>query len=72
MNQKYANNIWKFYLFKIAGALELTIAIYVLFLLANNLSITQVMILETIFMCLILLFEIPSGIFADFFVFLPL
>jgi MFS family permease len=67
MNYNYSSNIWKFYLFKIVGAMELTISIFVLFLLANNLSMTQVMMLETIFIGLVLLLEVPSGAFADIF-----
>ncbi|MFW5746124.1 MAG: MFS transporter [Nanoarchaeota archaeon] len=61
----YGSNIWKFYLISIFSAFELTIAIFVLFLLANNLSMGQVMILETIFIVLVFLLEVPSGGFAD-------
>jgi len=39
--------------------------IFVLFLLDNNLSITQVMILEAWFAAIVLFFEIPTGSFAD-------
>ena len=67
MANVYESNIWKFYLFKIVGAMELTISIFVLFLLANNLSMTQVMTLETIFIAIVLLLEVPSGAFADLF-----
>ncbi len=67
MKQTYANNIWKFYLFRFVSALELTVSIYVLFLLANNLSMIQVMLLETIFIGVVLLLEVPSGAFADLF-----
>ena len=57
MTNVYESNIWKFYLFKIVGAIELTISIFVLFLLANNLSMTQVMILQTIFITIVLLLD---------------
>src|SRR3989338_7909663 len=67
MAQSYKSNIWKFYLFKIVGALELTISIFVLFMLSNNLSMTQVMVLEALFIIVVLLLEIPSGAFADLF-----
>jgi MFS family permease len=67
MTNVYESNIWKFYLFKIVGAMELTISIFLLFLLANNLSMTQVMTLETIFIAIVLLLEVPSGAFADLF-----
>ena len=65
MKEEYSNNIWKFYLFSFVSALELTVSIYVLFLLANNLSMTQVMLLETIFIGVVLILEVPSGVFAD-------
>jgi len=45
----YESNIWKFYLLRFFGEFELTVAIFVLFLLAKGLSMTQIMILETIF-----------------------
>lgn len=48
-------------------ALEFTMSIYVLFLLDLGLSMTQVMILEMIFMFAIVLLEVPSGVFADLF-----
>ncbi|MBN2458178.1 MFS transporter [Candidatus Woesearchaeota archaeon] len=67
MSSVYESNIWKFYLFKIVSAMELTISIFVLFLLANKLSMTQVMTLETIFIAIVLLLEVPSGAFADLF-----
>ena len=67
MDNAYESNIWKFYLFKIVSAIELTISIFVLFLLANNLSMTQIMTLETFFIVIVLLLEVPSGAFADLF-----
>ena len=65
MKKDYASNIWKYYLFIFFGRIELTVSIFVLFFLANNLNMTQVMILETIFTVAIFFLEIPSGAFAD-------
>ena len=65
MKKDYASNIWKYYLFIFFGRIEFTVSIFVLFFLANNLNMTQVMILETIFTVAIFLLEIPSGAFAD-------
>lgn len=65
---KYINydaNIWKFYLYKVFTSLQVTVPIYVLFLLSNNLSMTQVMLLQSFYTLLIFFFEIPSGVFAD-------
>lgn len=67
MIQTYARNIPLFYLFRILGQLEFTIAIYAVFLLASGLSITQIMTLEAIFMLVTLALEVPSGVFADFY-----
>lgn len=63
----YASNIPKFYAFRILSALELTLSIFVLFLLANELTMTEVMSLETIFIAVVLLLEVPSGAVADLF-----
>ncbi|MFC2135640.1 MFS transporter [Bacteroidota bacterium] len=65
MNKIYESNIWKVYATRVITALELSIAVYVLFLMANNLSMTQIMILEVFFIGLALILEVPSGAFAD-------
>lgn len=41
------------------------VAFFVLFMLSNNLSMTEIMVLESFFLFASLLFEIPSGAFAD-------
>jgi len=61
----YRSNIWKYYFYKLFTSLEITVPIYVLFLLENNLSMTQVMILQSFYTFLIFIFELPSGVFAD-------
>lgn len=61
----YENNIAKYYIGVFFGTLELTVAIYVLFLLSKGLSMTEVMLLETAFIIMIFLAEVPSGAFAD-------
>ncbi|MCK5283024.1 MAG: MFS transporter [Nanoarchaeota archaeon] len=65
MKPSYSSNIWKYYLMVFFGALEFTIPIYVLFLIDNGLSMTQIMLLETIWILLTMLLEVPSGAFAD-------
>lgn len=64
---KYKSNIWKFHIINFLGSFELISAVFVLFLLANNLSMTQVMILQAYFTLMTLLLEVPSGVAADFF-----
>ncbi|MGM5485511.1 MAG: MFS transporter [Nanobdellota archaeon] len=63
----YRANIWKFYVLKVLSSLELTISIFVLFMLSNGLNMTQVMVLETIYVVVMILLEVPSGSFADVF-----
>ena len=65
MKKKLEANIWKYYLYVLFGRAEFTVAIIVLFYLANNLTMYQVMILETVFTITLFLVEVPSGIFAD-------
>jgi len=67
MANVYEANIWKFYLFKIVSTMDLTVSTFVLFLLGNNLSMTQVMTLQTIFVAIVFILEVPSGVFADLF-----
>lgn len=62
---QYLTNIGKFYIYKIFTSLQITVPIYVIFLLANDLSMTQVMVLQSFYTALIFLFEVPSGVFAD-------
>ena len=60
-------NIWKFYITRIIGNFEFITAIFVLYLLANNLTMTEVLILQSFFTILIFLLEVPSGVIADLF-----
>ena len=62
---KLKSNIWKIYFSSFFGTIELYGAVFVLFLLSNDLTMTEVMILETIFTVAIFFLEIPSGAFAD-------
>ena len=63
--KKLESNIWKFYLYRIFSCLVLVGPIFVLFLQANGLSMTQVMILQSVYTAVIMLTVIPSGIIAD-------
>ncbi len=67
LNKQYEANIWKFYLYKFLNSIELTVPIFTLFFLANNLTMVQFMSLETIYIILVLILEVPSGAFADLF-----
>ena len=63
--QKLKNNIKKFYLYKIFAGMFFSVPIMVLFWQDNGLSLTQVMLLQSIFALLTVILEIPSGYFAD-------
>lgn len=61
----YSTNVAKWYVYRAIGSLELSIAIFVLFMLDRGLSMMQIMVLETLFILLVLVLEVPSGAFAD-------
>ncbi|MFH1642505.1 MAG: MFS transporter [Nanoarchaeota archaeon] len=63
--QKIKDNIWKFYLYRIFSSLIFITPIYVLFLQENGLSMTQVMVLHTVYTIATMIFVIPSGLIAD-------
>lgn len=64
--QKLESNIRKFYLYRILCGFVFISPIFVLFLQDNGLSMTQVMILQSIYTALIMLFVVPFGILADY------
>lgn len=59
------SNIWKFYLYEILYSLMFFTPIIVLFYQNNGLSLTQIMIIQSINSIAWILMEIPSGYFAD-------
>lgn len=61
------DNMWKFYIYRILASLIFVTPIFVLFLLENNLTMTQVMVLQGYYAVIIAVFQIPGGAFADFF-----
>lgn len=63
--KKLEQNIWKFYLYRVFCSLIFVTPIFVLFLQDNGLSMTQVMLLQSIYTIAIVLFSIPAGAFAD-------
>ena len=65
--QKLKRNVWKYYLFSILGSLFFPLPIIVLFWQNNGLSLTQIMILQSLFAIAIVVLEVPTGYFADIF-----
>ncbi len=62
---KLNSNIAKFYAFQFLGQLLFIIPIIVLFWQANGLSLTKIMILQSLFAISIVFWELPTGVFAD-------
>jgi MFS family permease len=65
--KKLKSNIWKFYIFQIFRNLAFFLPVIVLFWQDNGLSMTEIMLLQSIFAISIVLLEIPTGYFADIF-----
>lgn len=61
------SNILKFYIADFFASFEFAAAIFVLYLISNDFSMTQVLILQSFFTVSIFLLEVPSGVFADLF-----
>jgi MFS family permease len=59
-------NLWKYQLYSIfTDPVTMAVPIIVLFWQNNGLSITDIMILQSIFSIIVVLLEVPSGYFAD-------
>ena len=64
---KLESNIWKMHLYMILYSLMFFTPIVVLFYQDNGLSLTQIMIIQSISSLIFVLLEVPSGYFADVF-----
>lgn len=65
---KLESNIWKTYLFQtLSKSTSFFIPIIVLFWQDHGLSLTEVTILQSLFAIALVVFEVPSGYFADIF-----
>jgi len=64
--KKLESNVWKFYLYRVFCSLMFIIPIFVLFYQDNGLSMTQVMILQSVYTAIIMILVVPSGIVADY------
>ena len=61
------SNIWKLKLFQMVGAFVLFLPIIILFWQGLGLSMTQIMLLQSLFAVTVVIMEIPTGYFADVF-----
>jgi MFS family permease len=64
--KKLEANIWKFYIYRVFSSLIFVIPVFVLFYLDNGLSMTQVMILQSVYSAFIMISVVPAGIVADY------
>lgn len=65
--KKIEGNIWKLYIFQILCGLYFSVPVMVLFWQENGLSLTEIMILQSLFSIFVVLLEVPTGYFADIF-----
>ncbi|MFX1595095.1 MAG: hypothetical protein ACFFBK_03435, partial [Promethearchaeota archaeon] len=67
MERNYKSNIFKIYIFSFILGIHTVRGVYIPFMLSwGGLSFFQVMILQSYFTAMIVVFEIPSGAIADF------
>lgn len=64
---KLESNIWKMYLYMVLYSLMFFTPVIVLFYQDNGLSLTQIMLLQSIASILFVILEVPSGYIADLF-----
>ena len=64
--KKLEANIWKFYLYRVFSSIMFITPIFVLFYQENGLTMTQVMILQSVYTALIMITVVPFGIIADY------
>jgi len=62
---KLRSNIWKYYLFRIFSGMFFSVPIIVLFWQSNGLTLTEAMVLQSIFAIIVVALDIPTGYFAD-------
>jgi hypothetical protein len=68
MNAKQIKgNIWKYYVFQVLLSMMFLTTAAVLFWQGNGLSLTEIMILQSLFSIVVVVLEIPTGCFEDVF-----
>jgi len=65
LKSKLNNNIKKLYWYKIFAGMYFSVPVMVLFWQDNGLSLTEIMVLQSIFSIFVVVLEIPTGYFAD-------
>ena len=67
LEAKLKSNIWKYYFYEIMDGMFFSVPIMVLFWQENGLSLSQIMILQSLYSIAAVLLEVPTGYFADVF-----
>lgn len=65
LEKRLQANIWKYYLRQFFAGMLFVVPVIVLFWQENGLTITEIMILQSIYAIVVVLLEIPTGYFAD-------
>lgn len=65
-SESYKPNIWKYYLVEILTGFWFIIPIWLIFFRSFEISYSQIALLEITGTIVVILFEIPTGVFADF------
>ena len=61
------SNIWKFYIHEALAGMFFSVPVIVIFWQSNGLSLTQVMVLQSLFSLIIVALDVPTGYLADVF-----
>lgn len=64
---KAQSNLWKLNLINAIGSFMLIMPVIVLFFRENGLTMSQILLLQSLFSAAVILLEIPSGYYADIF-----
>lgn len=64
-NSKYSRNIVLFYLMRFFASMVLVSPIFIIFLQENGLSMTQIMVMQSYYMIIILIMSVPAGAISD-------
>lgn len=64
--QKLERNVWMYYVYRAFSSLAFLTPVFVLFYQENGLSMTQIMVLQSIYTAVIMVFVVPAGIVADY------
>lgn len=62
---EFRSNITKLYLYRFFESMLFAIPVFVLFLTENGLSMTQVMVLQSAYLAIIILLAVPAAAFSD-------